>query len=194
MKRCSTCKVSHPLDFFYRDKSAHDGLSSRCKSCSKAHAAHYGRLKRAQIIRYDRSTNDKYCSMCNVLLPANSFGTDTARPDGLNPACKQCRNKTVNKKNQLERTQKHRKQYPDRMKARSAISKAIQRKRIPRVQDMLCILCQNPAHHYHHHLGYHFTYRYHVVPVCTSCHMLVDRGSVVLHFPDLPPVFVPYTK
>lgn len=194
MKRCSTCGAIYPLDFFYRDKSAHDGLSSRCKSCAKAHAAHYGRLKRAHVIRHDRSTNAKSCSVCHVLLPADSFGTDAARVDGLNPVCKQCRSKTINKRNQLERTQKHRNRFPDRMKARDAISKAVRRNLIPKAQEMPCVLCQKPAHHYHHHLGYHFAYRYHVVPVCISCHMLIDRGSVALHFPELPPVFVPHTK
>ena len=33
MKRCSTCKIDHPVSFFYKDKRTPSGLKTQCKKC-----------------------------------------------------------------------------------------------------------------------------------------------------------------
>ena len=38
MKSCSKCKVEKPLDEFYRQRAAKDGLTPWCKQCSKNNA------------------------------------------------------------------------------------------------------------------------------------------------------------
>lgn len=35
LKKCSTCKCSHPLSNFYKDAGKRDGLKSQCKGCVK---------------------------------------------------------------------------------------------------------------------------------------------------------------
>ena len=37
MKQCCTCKVTKPIEFFGKLKSAKDGLNWRCKSCANQH-------------------------------------------------------------------------------------------------------------------------------------------------------------
>jgi 5-methylcytosine-specific restriction endonuclease McrA len=37
-KRCNRCEAVKPIEEFYGDRTAGDGLQRRCKDCSKAHA------------------------------------------------------------------------------------------------------------------------------------------------------------
>lgn len=39
MKTCAGCKATKPLDEFWRDSRASDGLVARCKSCMRAYRA-----------------------------------------------------------------------------------------------------------------------------------------------------------
>ena len=56
MKICSTCKVLKPLDNFYRDKRAKDGLHSQCKECEKKYEKNRDRnKKRVSAKRYRES-------------------------------------------------------------------------------------------------------------------------------------------
>jgi hypothetical protein len=39
MKKCSKCKAEQAVTEFHKDKGRNDGLSNKCKACSKARAA-----------------------------------------------------------------------------------------------------------------------------------------------------------
>lgn len=73
MKTCATCKKEYPLSEFYKDKTKKDGLTIRCKECSRLNKRKNGRkadLKK----RYNLSTEEyeyisfkqgHVCAICN---------------------------------------------------------------------------------------------------------------------------------
>lgn len=57
MKRCSRCKAIKPLDEFYRNRCANDGLQDRCRAChlavNREWAERNPNVRRATIRRQD---------------------------------------------------------------------------------------------------------------------------------------------
>ena len=74
--------------------------------------------------------------------------------------------------------------YRDKQKirARDAVSNAIKRGELPKVQTCQCVKCGEPATAYHHHKGYKKEHFLEVVPVCHECHQMVEVEAV---FEDL---------
>lgn len=70
---------------------------------------------------------------------------------------------------QLAATQENRKKYPEKWKARWAVSNAVRGERLPRVQTMACVDCGKPATRYDHYKGYAAENRLDVQPVCHRC-------------------------
>lgn len=190
MKRCSQCKESKSVADFYRDRSTYDGLSARCKPCAVAHSTKTAKQRRARGVRYSRSTEPRICTVCGVLCAADLFGTDKGRRSGLNPVCKPCR-RPSKQPNRVAYTRKHRAKHPERKQARDAINKAVQRKLIPHPTTQACFVCRRTAAQYHHHQGYGWEYRYHVIPVCIDCHTHIDHGVYTVSTSEVPPVYVP---
>mgnify|MGYP001496370973 CR=1 FL=1 len=62
MKTCSKCKNNFNLDFFHKDKSKKDGLSSSCKECSLKTKSNYRKRKRkylsAMSMEYYKNNKD----------------------------------------------------------------------------------------------------------------------------------------
>lgn len=192
MKKCSQCKESKLIEDFYRDRSTYDGLSVRCRPCARAHSSATVKQRRARGVKHPRSAEPKVCSNCKYLCDASMFGTDTSRPDGLNVTCKQCRAaQRAGRPSEYYRMRKYKISHPDQRRARNAISKAVARKLIKRAQEHGCFICKRQADHYHHHLGYTWEYRYHVIPVCVSCHSLIDRGVITVQISNMSPVYTP---
>lgn len=192
MKKCSQCKEIKPLEDFYRDRSAYDGLSVRCKPCARSHSSATAKQRRARGVKYPRGIEPKRCNTCGYLCDASMFGTDQSRPDGLNPTCKQCR-AIQPKRNSAQILRDYRARHPDRNRARSALGTAIKRGHVPHPTTCICYICSKPAIQYHHHLGYAPEHRYHVIPVCISCHELIDHELLTISIPSLPPVYIPRT-
>ena len=79
MKKCYLCKETKNSHEFYKDVSRKDGLSTKCKNCSKTFKAKDFRLK-----------TEKTCSKCHNLFPIAAFDFNTVG-DGYQTACKSCR-------------------------------------------------------------------------------------------------------
>lgn len=66
-KRCSICRKTfkRTSEFFYRSKSMHDGLQSRCKVCDKKAATKWVRENKVQARRHQ----DKHAaSQCGISI------------------------------------------------------------------------------------------------------------------------------
>lgn len=59
VKRCSVCKASKPASSFYRNRSAKDGLDSRCKICSNAHTRQVWNSDRERMNAIARAYRNK---------------------------------------------------------------------------------------------------------------------------------------
>jgi hypothetical protein len=93
MKKCSRCNVEKPLDCFYKDRSAKDGLNHKCNDCS-----------RILLKQYRRANPEKASEQCRRYRQAN--------PEKI----KQYYQNNKNKKreyyqNNREKILKNRKQY-----------------------------------------------------------------------------------
>lgn len=80
MKKCYLCLQTKSVDEFYRDKTRKDGLTTKCKQCSRTY------VKK----NIDPNRTHKYCSKCKVTLPLESFAKSKVA-DGYQSACRTCR-------------------------------------------------------------------------------------------------------
>lgn len=80
MKKCYLCKKEKHHNEFYGDKTRKDGLSSKCKQCSKTY------VKK----NIDQNRTHKKCPKCNQELPLEAFAKSKYQ-DGFQNACRTCR-------------------------------------------------------------------------------------------------------
>jgi hypothetical protein len=73
MKTCSTCKISQPLDCFYKDKNKKDGYGYRCKKCDSL------RVRK----RTDHTKHQTYWKLKNQLAYKAHRAVRTAVNNGL---------------------------------------------------------------------------------------------------------------
>ena len=69
----------------------------------------------------------------------------------------------------------HNHRHPNRSKARNKVTSAISSGKILPAKDMICFRCREPAHSYHHYNGYNEENALNVMPLCLSCHKLIDK-------------------
>ena len=67
-------------------------------------------------------------------------------------------------------SKRRRQRYPERIKARDAVNKAVATGRLLRPDFRLCYYCPKPAQQYHHWKGYAKEVWLDVVPACKECH------------------------
>lgn len=68
------------------------------------------------------------------------------------------------------RVRRHALRFPDRTKARKAVSRAVRRGKLLPARLLPCYDCQGPAKQYDHYLGYEPDHKLDVQPVCLPCH------------------------
>lgn len=139
----------------------------------------------------------KVCSTCKTAKPSTPefFHRHRKNKDGLCCQCKTCRRKLRpqnrgayrEQMREYRRRNRARKQaynrryyqrYPERYRAERAVNRAVKKGELPPISECRCVLCEKPAHHYHHHYGYDEAHRLDVVPVCASCHKHLERTGV----------------
>ena len=57
MRTCTTCHKKYPLTEFYKNNARADGLTTRCKACSRANKRKHGRKANLKK-RYNLSTEE----------------------------------------------------------------------------------------------------------------------------------------
>lgn len=80
MKRCSKCKVEHPVSFFSRNKTTADGLQFWCKTCSRQAIQPQTETRRAKLLELAKQFKNKPCMDCGGQYPAVAMDFDH-RPD-----------------------------------------------------------------------------------------------------------------
>jgi len=151
MKSCSRCNETKPLSEFYKDRSKKDGLTGFCKSCMKTHQRTYRQTERGgavhlkSVLKYQQTPKGK-AKIAKYL--------------------KSPRGKAVHRKAAAKRKTLH----PNQIKARHAVSHAIEAGRLPRPDCFPCYFCQKTSQEYHHHKGYEPEHWLDVVPACIPCH------------------------
>lgn len=75
----------------------------------------------------------------------------------------------------VSRQARHQQRYPERTRARAAVSDAIRSGLLAPPSAKSCAICGTPAQHYHHWKGYGQADALDVQPVCTTCHGRMHR-------------------
>lgn len=120
----------------------------------------------------------KTCRICHQKKPLSEFYRDANNLDGKSDRCKPCAKEASRKYRASPRGRAVRKlrRYRDKQKirARDAVSNAIKRGDLPKVQTCSCIRCGATATAYHHHRGYKSDHFLDVVPLCHDCHQIAE--------------------
>ncbi len=132
----------------------------------------------------------KFCGYCDQVRPVDAFPPKRSMRDGLDHACRECRNARaraykarhrdeLNRANRMYRAANPEKlatyaaRYAatnsDRIRAIGAVRNAIQSRKLKPVMECQCVDCGGRARHYHHE-SYEPENRLDVVPLCVPCH------------------------
>jgi len=135
----------------------------------------------------------KTCTKCGATRALADFGKRKRGRDGLDARCRDCENarqkvwnaanpertrahqakhrqKPERKEAQRKRAAAARLKWPEKERARYAVSNAVMWKGWARAADCPCGRCGAPAVSYHHLMGYGEEHRLDVVPLCGPCH------------------------
>lgn len=95
MKICNKCNNERQLNEFKKDPRNKDGLQGICKSCNKE----WQQKRRDEIAKGVNVIikTEKPCNKCEVIKPVEQFYRDTGSTDGYHSLCKQCRNESMEK-------------------------------------------------------------------------------------------------
>lgn len=139
---------------------------------------------------------DKRCFKCNAVKPASEFYAHPQMADGRLGKCKECNKQDVQANYRLHRNQyaeydrkrqqkperraaklvyqhKHRQQYPNKAKARYAVSNAIRDGRLMRCPCQLCGATEQiEAHHPDYSRPLDVRWR------CFKCHRKEEHGQL----------------
>lgn len=162
---------------------------------------HYSRERTAMA---DIDVTTKTCSLCKTTYPASLeyFHRDKRIRGGLKAACKNCTNqkqgdfRTKHPEKLLEYTKRYHVRHSQELVARSrewqqanpqkrhaqdAVHSAVRAGKIQRATSLTCVhggvRCKGAATGYHHHRGYDKEHWLDVIPVCSPCHVELEKGK-----------------
>lgn len=84
-KRCPGCDTTKPSSEFYRSQNRYDGLTSKCKVCTKKDVQ-----TRYNRVRPVLPEGHAFCPRCKHVLALDGFDLNDARPNGRQVYCKTC--------------------------------------------------------------------------------------------------------
>lgn len=151
IKRCCTCKQYKPFSDFYRSRNRSDGCHSQCKDCCRA----YNRTeaRKASHRKYDQSLRGRQ---------ANQKYSQSLR--GRRAAYRS--------------SQKHKRKYPEQIKATTFLNNAVQSGKIQKPQE--CAICGKKTKlHGHHHKGYAEENALDVLWLCRKCHAQLHQEKII---------------
>lgn len=152
-KRCTKCKAEKLLSEFCKDKSRLGGHNCYCKSCCSKLAAEYQKGKGREISSA-RSRRYRQTERGARLYKASN---------------KAYRNRDKGREYCRKSAKKYRTRWPQKAKARNAVSSEVRAGRIPPAKTLPCKQCDANAELYHHHKGYEKNHWLDVIPLCHKC-------------------------
>jgi hypothetical protein len=105
-KLCTQCRKWKKENGFHKNRTSRDGLSSRCKECSKTTARERYRPNGKRLGRYFRyeerhrtvnGVKEKFCRKCRKWKKESDFYNCRSAKDGLDNWCKKCAYKPASK-------------------------------------------------------------------------------------------------
>lgn len=150
-KKCPECKEFKQLSEFYKNCGAKDGHQHSCKICKLKYDKKYVLTERGKAAQIKS----------NLLYIKTRKGKDSAKRYRQSE-----KGKAASKRNKIHT----RTCYPERIKARSAVSSAIALGKLIMPKYLLCSYCPKPAKQYHHYKGYAKKHWLDIVPICIECH------------------------
>ncbi len=148
-KHCGKCNQEKVLTDFYKNRAQPSGLSSWCKVCILARGREPEVLERQRIRQQTPESKEWHLRYAK---------TDKVK----------ARRKKYNRNRSIE--------YPEKIKALSAVNNAIRKGLLPRPDSFMCT-CGDVAKEYHHYLGHDKEHYFDVVPMCCICHRRIDAQS-----------------
>jgi hypothetical protein len=144
-KTCTKCKNEKPIvDFQFTWSRGKRIQRAKCRDCMAKCSREYCRKRSEKDPAFRQQRID-----------------NATRWTAENPAKRAIIAKARNKRETVL--------YPEKVIARALINQRVRFGRMPKASSLIC-KCGNPAHHYHHHLGYAHEHRYNVVAICRTCH------------------------
>ena len=167
-KTCSKCKQTKPLNQFGKNRYNKDRYQYYCKACYNTYHKKYHRSEK-RIKWHENYVNSEQYKKLRNIYRHNKRYIECRNEYQQTPQFKDSvRKYRQNKKGKRQAKKDHNK-FPERRRARSAVSNAVIANKLPRANTLFC-KCGNPARHYHHHLGYEPEHYFDVIPVCFICH------------------------
>jgi|688.fasta_scaffold742397_2 hypothetical protein len=150
-KQCRTCLETKDNSEFGKAKRGWLGTRNKCRVC----VGEYNRIYSAA-----RMKNDPKFAAKKI-----AYAVEWAK---LNPA-----KRAVIAR---QRNRRAKQLNPEKISARALVNQRVRFGRMPRASTLFCS-CGAQAKHYHHHMGYDFSNRYNVIPVCVACHRAADAQA-----------------
>lgn len=90
LKTCKRCGQGKPLEDFGEDKSRADGLTYRCRKCTREAKLDLTQRKHLDALRAPIPPGFKRCAVCKKNCPKETFRKDRKLKDGLCSYCRPC--------------------------------------------------------------------------------------------------------
>jgi hypothetical protein len=100
-KLCTKCQTIKSKNCFSHVKSRLDGLSSKCKECSKNYSANRRVKLSSRDLNLVEHPDTKHCPDCKLELNNKEFGRSIHNACGLNTYCKKCNKARYGLRNKL---------------------------------------------------------------------------------------------
>lgn len=174
MKYCGSRKCTktnpQPVSNFNNNKKTIDRLDYECKTCKAIRRRTPQYRERMRIHsrteqwkkankRYQRSEKGKAADRARKSTPD---GKERLRRYRQSEAGKRVERRVLDK-------------YPIHRKARTAVYNAVRDGKLPRASMLQCSRCLGQAQQYHHHNGYEKEHWLDVIPLCISCHSILNN-------------------
>lgn len=132
-----------------------DGYRNKCKKCQSTHYKEYSQTENGKIAK--RKSVNRY------------FQTEKG---------KNARKRASKSEKTKIREKNYHLQYPERLKAKSAVNHAIEARQLQHTNNFQCS-CGKQAQQYHHHKGYAPEHWLDVIPVCVKCHRKYHKRNKI---------------
>ena len=89
---CTKCKLSLPVSAFYKKNGRKRGVQYECKACTDMRRGGNELVRRNKKQPEGLKDNEKWCPVCDTILPVECYYKAANRPDGLTHSCRNCHN------------------------------------------------------------------------------------------------------